>query len=141
VCRHLEAAFIATFIHQLLTGQTPVVQWDGEQVRDYVYVTDIARANLLAAFGGDGRTYNIGTGVRTSVTQVLSLLCDVSGVHTIPRRAPQATTDIRTAYFDPTRARTELGWQPTVELRTGLEKTVEHFRRRLPSQHSEAVSI
>ncbi len=112
---------------------------DGEQVRDFVYVADVAYANLLAATSGDGRAYCIGTGIGTSVTTVLSMLLDVLGMGTAPRIAQQRASDVRTSYFDATRARAELGWLPAVDLRRGLEKTVEFVRRRLPATHETAA--
>jgi UDP-glucose 4-epimerase len=126
---HGEAGVVAIFTHQLLAGQTPVVHWDGEQTRDYVYVADVALANLLAANAGDGKSYCIATGVGTSVNQIVSLLADVIGTPVVPARAPRRAGDLRSAYFDVTRAQTELGWRPTVSLPDGLQKTVDAARR------------
>jgi len=137
---HGEAGVVAIFAHQLLSGETPVVHWDGEQVRDYVYVADVALANLLAANQGDGRVYCIGTGVGTTVNHILALLGDILDMHVTACQAPQRAGDLRAAYFDATRAQTELGWRPTVALPTGLQKTVESMRRRVLSMPSRAVS-
>lgn len=125
---HGEAGVVAIFARQLLAGETPTIHWDGEQVRDYVYVADVARANLLAAVAGDGRCYCIGTGVGTSVNHLYALLCDVIGVAIPPRRSPRRPGDLRAAYFDTSRARGELGWIPLVSLRDGLARTVESYR-------------
>ena len=70
-----EAGVVAIFARQLLSGQTPTIHWDDEQVRDYVYVGDVARAKLRAACAGDGGCYCIGTGVGTSVNRLYELLC------------------------------------------------------------------
>ncbi|HVC34337.1 MAG TPA: NAD-dependent epimerase/dehydratase family protein [Chloroflexota bacterium] len=126
---HGEAGVIAIFARQLLLGQAPTIHWDGEQVRDYVYVADVARANFLAATAGDGRCYCIGTGVGTSVNRLYQLLSDTLGVAIPPRRAPRCPGDLRTAYFDSSRARRELGWEPTVKLREGLHETLSAYRR------------
>ena len=136
---HGEAGVVAIFAHQLLAGQTPVVHWDGEQVRDYVYVADVALANLLAANAGDGRTYCIATGVGTTVNQVLSLLADLADRPVDPRHAPRRAGDLRSAYFDVTRAHTELGWRSTVSLPEGLQKTVESVRRSMSARSSMGI--
>jgi UDP-glucose 4-epimerase len=130
---HGEAGVVAIFAHHLLAGQTPVVHWDGEQVRDYVYVADVALANLLAANAGDGRVYCIATGVGTTVNQILSLLADLLDTPVVPEHAPRRAGDLRSAYFDVTRARTELGWRPTVSLPEGLQRTLQSMRRDAPS--------
>jgi UDP-glucose 4-epimerase len=123
-----EAGVVAIFAQQLLHGQTPTIHWDGEQVRDYVHVSDVARANLLAASAGDGRCYCIGTGVGSSVNQIYRLISDAVGVRVEPRRAPRRPGDLRAAYFKIDRARHELGWEPRVALREGLAQTVVSFR-------------
>jgi UDP-glucose 4-epimerase len=130
---HGEAGVIAIFTRQLLAGETPTIHWDGEQVRDYVYVGDVARANFLAATAGDDRVFCIGTGVGSSVNQVYARLCDAVGVNVTPRYAPRRAGDLRAAYFDIRRAREELGWQPSVSLQDGLGETVEWFRSRAVS--------
>jgi UDP-glucose 4-epimerase len=126
-----EAGVVAIFARQLLRGQTPTIHWDGEQIRDYVYVTDVARANLQAATAGDGRCYCIGTGVGTSVNQIYQTLCDIVGVVLPAHRTPRRAGDLRAAYFDTSRAMRELRWKPTVSLRDGLAETVEACRRDL----------
>jgi UDP-glucose 4-epimerase len=127
---HGEAGVVAIFCNYLLSGQQPIIHWDGEQTRDYVYVGDVARANLAAAFGGDGRCYCVGTGVGTSVNALYGLLCQQAGTWVEPRRAPRRPGDLRAAYFDTTRAREELGWTASVPLRDGLAATFEFFATR-----------
>lgn len=128
---HGEAGVVAIFGRQLLSGQTPTIHWDGEQTRDYVYVTDVARANLLAATAGDGGCYCVGTGVGTSVNHLYQLLCAAAGVSIMPSRAPRRPGDLRTAYFDIRRAGRDLGWEPKVPLDEGLRQTLESCRRDL----------
>jgi UDP-glucose 4-epimerase len=125
---HGEAGVIAIFTNQLLSGRTPVIQWDGEQVRDYVYVGDVARANLLAATAGDGGTYCVGTGVGTSVNRLYAELCRALGVHVEPNRADRRAGDLRAAYFDTRHAQQDLGWQANMSLEQGLAQTAAAFR-------------
>lgn len=124
-----EAGVIAIFIRKLMAGQAPVIYWDGEQVRDYVYVTDVARANLLAATAGDGQCYCIGTGVGTSVNALYQGLSEELGVNLEPGRGPRRPGDLRTAIFSAQKAKAELGWEARVGLREGLAGTVAYWQQ------------
>jgi UDP-glucose 4-epimerase len=128
---HGEAGVIAIFTTQLLSGHRPLIHWDGEQVRDYVYVTDVARANVLAANAGDNATFCIGTGVGTSVNRLYAALCEAMDVHVEPEYAPRRAGDLRTAYFDTRRAQQCLGWHALVPLEDGLTHTIAAFRSDL----------
>jgi UDP-glucose 4-epimerase len=125
---HGEAGVVAWFSRQLLTGEVPTIHWDGEQVRDYVYVGDVARANVQALTAGDGECIGVGTGVGTSVNRIFQTLCDLLGVQVTPKRAPRRPGDLRTAYFAIDRARARLGWEPCVALREGLAATLAFYR-------------
>lgn len=126
---HGEAGVVAIFTTQLLEGRTPTIHWDGEQTRDYVYVRDVARANVLASgTAGDGHCFCIGTGVGTTVNDVYRLVSRSLGVWREPHRAPRRAGDLRAAYFDTRRASAVLGWRPEVSLADGLHETVTAFR-------------
>lgn len=124
---HGEAGVVAIFIRQLLNGQIPLIHWDGEQVRDYVYVGDVARANLLAATAGDSYSIGIGTGHGTTVNRLYSMICEAVGRAVVPRRAERRPGDLRAAYFDITLARRHLQWEPSIPLAEGLALTVASF--------------
>jgi len=126
-----EAGVVAIFTHQLMTGQTPVIHWDGEQVRDYVYVGDVVQANLRAVQLSGSGIYCIGTGRGTTVNQLYETLCDVTGIFVEPMRADRRPGDLRAAFFDNTRANADLGWFPTVSFREGLTRTVDFVREAL----------
>jgi UDP-glucose 4-epimerase len=128
---HGEAGVVAIFTTQLLTGKVPTIHWDGEQVRDYVHVRDVARANLAAATAGDNGCYGVGTGIGTSVNQLYAILTQVLGIRVDPRRSDRRAGDLRAAYFDTARAQRDLGWAAEIELEPGLSETVEAFRRDL----------
>ena len=97
-------------------------------MRDYVHVSDVARANVLAASAGDDRCFCIGTGVGSSVNQIYQAVCDALGVEVEPRRGPRRPGDLRAAYFAIDRAHHELGWEPRVALREGLAQTITALR-------------
>jgi len=123
-----EAGVVAIFAGQMLSGGHPVINGSGEQERDFVFVGDIAQANLLAIGRGDGEIFNIGTGVGTSINAIFRLLkaaTDYSGeeVH-----APAKAGEVFRIYLDASKAHNELGWALKVTLEEGLSKTVEYFR-------------
>lgn len=123
-----EAGVIAIFCQNLLDGEAPEIHWDGEQTRDFVYVGDCARANLLALEGGDGQAYNVGTGVGTSINQLFRTLLAVTGREVAPRRGPRRPGDIRHCCLDCSRIERDLGWRAEVNLQEGLARTWNHFQ-------------
>ncbi len=120
---HGEAGVIAIFAGLLLEGKTPTIYGDGEQLRDYVYVSDIVRANLLALESGDGEILNIGSGVGTSVNRLFEELARLAEFHEKPNYAPPRTGEIRATYLDAARAAKFLGWKAEVSLSEGMRKT------------------
>ncbi|MDK2880279.1 MAG: UDP-glucose 4-epimerase [Clostridia bacterium] len=139
---HGEAGVVAIFGLKMLEGASPVIYGDGEQLRDYVYVGDVVRANLLALrYLSEGRAkcgsggcaindfaFNVGTGVGTSVNRLFALLKELTGFAGEPGYGPERPGELRRIWLDPARARAELGWEPEVELREGLRLTVEHLQ-------------
>jgi len=123
-----EGGVIAIFTRQLLDGKAPTIHWDGEQIRDYVYATDIAAANLRAATAGDGQCYSIATGAGTTVNVLYRQLCDALGLWIEPQRSGRRPGDLRTAIFDCSRAQAELGWHAQVSLAEGIARTVAYFK-------------
>lgn len=123
-----EAGVIAIFCHTLLSGKQPEIHWDGEQSRDFVYVGDCARANLLALQARDCRAYNVGTGQGTSINTLFETLLGVVGRDVTPRRTPRRPGDVRHSYLDCSRIEADLGWRPEAGLEEGLAQTWQHFR-------------
>jgi UDP-glucose 4-epimerase len=125
-----EAGVIAIFTNKMLAGQQPIVNGPGTDQRDYVYVGDVARANVLALRGADNAAVNIGTGVGTDVNTLfdrLKVLTEFRGerVHGPPRAG-----DVPSMRLDPSLAERLLGWQAEVGLDDGLRRTVEWFIAR-----------
>jgi UDP-glucose 4-epimerase len=129
-----EAGVIAIFTTLMLTGGTPIVNGSGEQERDYVYVGDVARANLLALEKGGGRMYNVGTGVSASVNELFDRLAELTGYGEPRQHGPARGGEVFRIFVTNDRARTELGWEPTVNLDEGLRLTVESIRASLAAQ-------
>jgi UDP-glucose 4-epimerase len=126
-----EAGVIAIFARRILMGESIRIDWDGEQQKDYVFVGDVARANLLSLTRGSGEAYCIATGIGTSVNTLYRKLADIVGHDVEIVHAPKRPGDIYLTYFDCTKAGRELGWQPEVSLEDGMRKTMDYFRRRL----------
>jgi len=126
-----EAGVVAIFTGKMLLGEQAVVNGSGEQERDFVYVADAARANLLALDRGDGRIYNIGTGVGTSINEIFSRLSEATGYERNEVHGPPKAGEVFKIYLDVDRAAQELGWQPAVDLDEGLRATVEYFREQM----------
>ena len=127
-----EAGVIAIFCHRLLTGQTPIVNGDGEQTRDYTYVEDVAAANLRALERPQATgPINVGTGVETSVNDLCRRLRRVAASAVEAQHAPARPGEQRRSCLAPDRAKRLLDWAPTVSLDEGLARTFEFFRKEL----------
>ena len=125
-----EAGVVAIFAGRLLAGQPCVVNGGGAQTRDYVFVGDVARANLLAAERGFDGALNIGTGRETDVNRLYRVLADAAGVSAAPLPGPAKPGEQRRSCIDPALAGRVLGWRPEVALEDGLARTLAWFRAR-----------
>ena len=127
---HGEAGVVAIFLEKLLSGGEPVVNGDGEQTRDYVHVSDVARMNALALEGTMQGALNVGTARETSVLTLFRLLAQLTGVTRAPgHRPPQAGEQLRSS-IDPAAALEQLNWKPQVSLEQGLAETARWFASR-----------
>mgnify|MGYP005818700529 CR=1 FL=1 len=123
-----EAGVIAIFTGQMLQNKPVTIYGSGEQVRDYVFVKDCARANLMLLENGSGNVYNLGYGIGISVNQVFEGLKEATGFQMEANYAPARAGETFRIYLDASRAKQDLGWEPTVPLTEGLRKTVEYFK-------------
>ncbi len=123
-----EAGVIAIFARAILLGQPVRIDWDGEQQKDYVYVGDVARANLRALSAGSGEAFCIATGRGTSVNALYRGLAEIVGHEVQIVRAGKRPGDIYLTYFDCRKAQDLLGWRAETSLAEGLKLTVDHFR-------------
>ena len=124
-----EAGVIAIFCGKLIEGEKPTIFGNGEQTRDYVYVGDVVRANLAAAESHATGAFNIGLGVQTSVLQLVEALREISESDGFEAEfAPPRLGEVQHIAIDPARAQGELGWEPQITLRDGLERTLSSLR-------------
>ncbi|MEM8486137.1 MAG: NAD-dependent epimerase/dehydratase family protein [Bacteroidota bacterium] len=126
-----EAGVIAIFIKKIMAGEAPVIFGDGEQTRDYVYVGDVVRANLLAIEAAGSGTYNIGTGVETSVITLIAKLQGLMQVPVAVKHEAARAGEVRRSALSYDRINNTLGWSPQVTLDKGLAETVRWFNSRI----------
>jgi UDP-glucose 4-epimerase len=118
-----EAGVISIFIGRLLKGQRPVIFGDGEQTRDFVYVDDVVKANLVS-LKKEG-TYNIGTGKETSVNEIFEMLSNLLGRHVKPFHDKPVEGEVRRICLDVSKARRELNWKASTSIKEGLKETIK----------------
>lgn len=119
---------ITVFIDRLLAGKTPIIHWDGEQSKDYLYVSDCAAANVAVLSKGDNETYNIGSGKPLSVNAIYQELTRQMELDVQPEYGPKRPGDVRAFYLDISKAERELGWSPKVSFEEGIQRTIESYR-------------
>jgi nucleoside-diphosphate-sugar epimerase len=124
---------ISIFIRELLAGRSPAIDGDGEQTRDFTYVSDAVAANLQAARadGAVGEVFNVARGEQTSINELVRLLRDLTSARVEPRYGPARSGDVRHSRADIAKARRLLGYEPRVALREGLARTVAWMREAL----------
>ena len=123
-----EAGVVAIFCGKLVEGGQPTVFGDGLQTRDYVYVGDVVAANLAAAASNTTGSINVGTGVETSVLDIIAVLAEQASGPFDAQRAPERPGEVRHIALDATRALAELEWKPSVTLAEGLRTTLDSLR-------------
>ena len=123
------SAVIPNFITAILAGKSPLIFGDGEQSRDFTYVSNVVLGNMLAmdAPGAAGRVYNIACGERVTLNQLVAELRDLLGSEVTSVYQADRRADVRHSLADLSRARTELGFEPVIRLREGLQRTIQHF--------------
>lgn len=127
---HGEAGVVAIFSRMLLDGAQPIINGDGEQTRDYVFVKDVAAANLAALDSKHTGVFNVGTGVETSVNRLFTRLRDELAPQITERHGPGKAGEQRRSVLSFERTRNLLGWEPTVNVKEGLRITADWFRER-----------
>lgn len=123
-----EAGVVSIFTGQMLRGIQPVINGDGEQERDYVFVGDVAYANLLALTDGDNEVFNLGWGIGTSVNTIFHRLKSITNTNVKEIHGPPMLGEVHKSCLDASKAKHVLGWEPRVELEEGLRRTVDFFR-------------
>ncbi len=123
-----EAGVVAIFINKMLNDEQPVINGDGRQTRDYVYVDDVVNANIMAVADKIPEDiFNIGTGIETSVNEIFHYVKNIIGLHINEKHGPAKTGEQQRSVLKCARAKEMLKWELKTSLEDGLRKTFEYF--------------
>ncbi len=128
---HGEAGVVAIFTSKMLKGEQPIINGDGFQTRDYTYVGDVVRANVLALNYDKSDIFNIGTGLETDVNTLFHKLKSLTGANCEEFHGPAKPGEQRRSVISYDKIYKTLGWKPEVSLDEGLRLTVEFFKNKL----------
>ena len=123
-----EAGVVAIFNNRLLKGQAPIINGDGEQTRDYIFVRDVVNANLLALKLNGSDTFNVGTGQETSVNELTRLILEVAESNIDVQISKKNNFEQRRSCLDYKKLKESLNWSPKVSLKEGLSETFIFFK-------------
>jgi UDP-glucose 4-epimerase len=127
---HGEAGVVAIFARKMLHGESPVINGDGKQTRDYTFVGDVVRGNLLALKSSGSNIFNIGTGIETDVNQLFQILRGWLNPGCAENHGPAMQGEQRRSVITYKKIQRELGWSPIVELSEGLRLTADSFKKK-----------
>jgi UDP-glucose 4-epimerase len=123
---------LAIFCRRMLAGEPVTIHGDGEQSRDFTYIDNVVHGNLLAASAPaekvSGQMMNLATGSRATLNQTFAILSELTGYSKEPTYAPTRAGDVRDSLADIGLAKTLLDYEPQVDFREGLRKTVEWYK-------------
>ena len=126
---HGEAGVMSIFTGKLMNNETPTIYGDGKQTRDYVYVLDVVDALIKSAETDDNLFLNIGTGVETSVNELVSILSQKISWDGEPEYAPKREGELLRSVLNNERAKGQIGWEPKYTLDTGLDELISWFSK------------
>lgn len=126
-----EAGVIAIFASKLLKGEQPIINGSGEQTRDYVFVGDVVKANLLLLNDNDSDTFNVGTTIETNVNQLFNLLNKITKANKDEVHGPAAPGEQMRSVITSQKLFNKFAWKPSTKLEDGLQLTVEYFKKNL----------
>ncbi len=123
-------SIIMKILDRIFVGKPPIVYGDGTQSYDFVYVKDVARANILALKSNvNNGFYNVGTGVKTSINELSKILLEITGSNLPITYEPAAQTFVTDRVGSIKKAKENLGYEPTINLREGLIKSLEYYKK------------
>lgn len=120
---------VSRFIDAIVSDTAPTIHGDGEQTRDFTYVANVAHANYAACHrpAAAGGVYNIGCQRRISVNELWAIMAELTGSRLEPNRAPARSGDVPHSLADISAARRDLGFEPSIDVREGLERTLSFY--------------
>lgn len=126
-----EAGVVAIFSTKLLNGDQPIINGTGEQTRDYVFVKDVVKANLLTLADDESDIYNVGTGIETNVNELYNMLNDIVGNGKEEKHGPAAAGEQMRSVITSEKLFDKFNWKPSTKLNDGLKETVEFFKKNI----------
>lgn len=123
-----EGGVVAIFSEKLIKGEIPYIYGDGEQIRDFVYVKDVAKANFMAITSGDNEIFNVSTNHKVSVNDLLNVVNSVLGKKIKAVYTDERPGDIRNSYMSYDKIKNTLGWTPDYNLQSGIAETIEYYK-------------
>lgn len=126
------SGFVPAMIARVLKNEPPVIHGDGRQTRDFVYVQDVAEALIDVAQNGRSQTYNVGSGQETSLNDIFGMIKNMASSDLDPVYRPLHAPETKRSCLDITKIQKEIGWQPKVSLKEGLQKTIEFYAAKKP---------
>lgn len=133
-----ESGVVAIFIGKMIKDERCIIYGDGHQERDYVFVEDIARANIMGLESSHDGIFNIGAGEPITVNAIHRLISSAMGKSIWPNNEDARRGDIKSAYLDASKAKKRMGWQPMIGIEEGIKRTIEHMARGGPMDKSSA---
>ncbi|KAA3620006.1 MAG: NAD-dependent epimerase/dehydratase family protein [Calditrichaeota bacterium] len=127
---HGEAGVVAIFCKLLLADKQPIINGDGKQTRDFVYVSDVVQANLRALEHNDNFYLNVGTGIETDINTIFHELNSGIGTQKLEKHAPAKTGEQVRSVLSFAKTKEILGWEPQVDLKTGINETIKFFQNK-----------
>ena len=125
------SAVIPSFISRIMQGKPPVIYGDGQQTRDFTFVKDVVKANILAGMGDAEGIFNIACGRRISLNELAGLIMEIIGRQVEPKYDRPRTGDIKDSLADISAAREALGYHPDYDMNSGLKETIKWFQKDL----------
>lgn len=126
-----EGGVVSIFMDMMLKGKNPTIFGDGKHSRDFIYVKDIADANILALYNGDNEILNIGTGQKTTIEELFNVMNDIIGNNLKVLYGPERKGDIVHSYYNISEAKNKLNWKPNYSIRDGLKLTIEYYKDKI----------
>lgn len=125
---HGEAGVVAIFTGKMLKNEPVAINGTGEQTRDFVFVSDVVSANLAALESDQNGVYNIGTGIEININEITAAMKEISKSESEISHKPGKPGEQMYSSLSAEKAKTELGWEPKVEINEGLKLTIEYFK-------------
>lgn len=128
---HGEAGVVAIFTRKLLNGEQPVINGDGKQTRDYTFVKDVVKANLLTLNDDGSEIYNVGTGKETDVNELFGMINKFTGKGQMEKHGPAMPGEQLRSVITSEKLKQKFNWCPSTSIEAGLENTVKYFKENL----------